>query len=138
LSSCTFTFAAEEQIVIHQSFCCLVKKIKTSPITICELGNDAPWKKSSVTETGSFWKVKWEAVAISKTAYLSEGAAAAVLTGAGWRDVPSAPECTALLRAKRLKRIFELAHFRKYGNRIQTEIRILRFEGCLKLFTIPA
>jgi hypothetical protein len=53
--------------------------------------------KSSVTETGSFWKVHCEAVATSETADSSEGAAAAVLTGSGRRDAPSAPECAALL-----------------------------------------
>jgi hypothetical protein len=51
--------------------------------------NDAAWKKSSVTETGSFWKVDCEAVATSETASSSEGAAAACLN---WFRVAQCPE----------------------------------------------
>jgi hypothetical protein len=50
----------------------------------------------------------------------------------------SAPELRQSRWNERLKRVFELTHFRKDGNGIWTEIRILRFEGCLKLFAIPA
>jgi hypothetical protein len=73
------------------------------------------------------------------SACLSEGSSGqTAMMAQQARCVTASEFCVSLAENKPLKRILELAYFREYGNRIQTEIRISGFEGRLKLFAIPA